>query len=184
MTTHDQARQILERAVPGIVSAESLLVRIISVLESHYGDTWRGPGVGSHNWGSITAGPAWDGETFEYRDSRWNPETKRQESYVTRFRRYPTAEAGARDLHSLLTRGRHAVAAQLARAGRWGDISAAIGPGGTGYYQGHGPPSVAVPVHRSRFLRVYRQLSGRAGNVGLGLAVLALALLGVRWRTF
>jgi hypothetical protein len=177
--THDEARLVLERAVPGISPVESRLVRAISVVESHYGDGWTGVGRGSHNWGAITAGSAWRGATFEHRDSRWNPKTRRQESYTTQFRRYPSDEAGARDLYQMLTSGRHAVAGQLARQGRWAEISAAIGPRGTGYYGGHGPPDVAERAHQRRFLEALDDIGG-ASSSNLVWLLLAAALL---WRS-
>lgn len=179
MTTHAEAQQILERAVPDIDAPVSLLVRIVGCLESHYGDGWKGAGRGSNNWGAVTASKSWRGRTFLHRDSRWDPKKKQQRTYITRFRAYDTPESGARDLHQILTGKRHGVAATLARRGQWSSISRAIGPLGTGYYGGHGPPEKATAAHRRRFLLLKDEITGAGGIAfgGVGLALLAALLL-------
>lgn len=186
MTTHEEARVILERAVPGISESDSLLTRVISCLEAHYGDWWKGAGVGSNNWGAVSAGSKWEGPTFEYTDSRWDPEEGRQVEYVQKFRKYATPEEGARDLYELLTSGTHKVASELAAAGRWGEISRAIGPRGTGYYRGVGPPEKAEPRHRAALMK-WRDAIAGTGGVGWGLVVLVALLAAAssgrkKWR--
>jgi hypothetical protein len=163
----------VERAVPGVSRETSLLARAISVLESHYGDGWgkelSHAGVGSHNWGALTAGSSWRGATFEHRDSRYNPETKTTVEYVARFRSYPSDEAGARDLVRVLERT-HAPAVALAASHRWGDVSASMGPRGTKFYLGNTPPPDAEAKHRARFLAALREISSATGEDVPGLS--------------
>lgn len=194
MNRHVRAKQILEAAVPGIDPAESLLTRGIGELETQYGAGWghgkSTAGVGSNNWGAIQATDSWTGDTFEHGDSRWDPERGEQVPYTTKFRAYPTPEAGARDLWAMLTGSHHGHAAELARAGRWGDISASLGPEGSYYYGGFGPPEQAVSDHRARFLQVIRDIraatgeplpgsaagGSTAGKSGVGLLLVGTAL--------
>jgi hypothetical protein len=165
MTTHAQAKQILESAFPEILPADSLLVRIIGALESHYGDGWKGtPGEGSNNWGAVQAGKGWKGKTFGWEDSKWNPKTRKQEKYKIRFRAYASPEAAAIDLYKVLTGDRHGESSRLAHAGRWADISHAIGPNGSYYYGGFGPPAKAEADHRKRFLELLREIQLATGE--------------------
>jgi hypothetical protein len=168
VTSHTEAKRIVERAVPGISPALSLLTRGISVIEAQYGDGWghglSEAGQGSNNWGAMTAGSSWTGPTFEHRDSRWDEASQQQVPYVTRFRSYATPEAGAADLARTLSTGYHAVAGQLAEQGRWSDISAAIGPEGTYYYGGFGPPEQAVADHQQRFLNALAAIRAETGE--------------------
>jgi hypothetical protein len=168
MTTHIEAKQILERAVPGIHPADSLLTRIIGSMETQYGDGWghglSNAGQGSNNWGAVTKG-SWKGDTFTHRDSRWDEDQQRQVTYSTQFRWYPTPEAGAADLYGLLTTGsRHGEASVLARAGRWDEISRAIGPLGSYYYAGFGPPEEATEKHRTSFLARKAEIMAETGE--------------------
>lgn len=167
MTTHSEAKAILERAVPGIDPATSLLVRGISMIEAQYGDGWghglSTAGQGSNNWGAMTAGSSWTGPTFEHQDSRWDENLQKQVPYVTKYRSYATPEDGARDLYRALT-GYHGIAAELAKAGRWGEISKAIGPRGTYYYGGKGPPAEAEVDHQRRFLAALDDIQRATGE--------------------
>lgn len=77
---------------PGI--AERQLLQAMASLESSYGEGWKGHGVGSNNWGAVVAKP---GEPFFVSaDSR--PVGDRQATYETRFKKYATPAAGARDV--------------------------------------------------------------------------------------
>lgn len=194
MNRHVRAKQVLESAVPGIDPAESLLTRAIAELETQYGAGWghgaSTAGVGSNNWGAIQATDSWTGDTFEHGDSRWDPERGEQVPYTWKYRAYPTPEAGARDLWAMLTGSHHGHAAELARAGRWGDISASLGPEGSYYYGGFGPPEQAVADHRKRFLQAIQDItaatgeplpgpragSSTAGKSGVGLLLVGVAL--------
>jgi hypothetical protein len=173
LTIHQQAKTILERAVPGVSPETSLLARAISILESHYGDGWgKGlshAGVGSHNWGALTAGSAWRGATFEHKDSRYNPDTGKSVEYVTTFRSYPSDEAGARDLVRVLERS-HAPAVALAASHRWADVSPSMGPRGTRFYLGRTAPADAEAKHRARFLAALREIRSATGEDVPGLS--------------
>jgi hypothetical protein len=167
MTSHVEAKQILDAAVPGIHPADSLLTRIIGSMETQYGGGWghglSNAGIGSNNWGAITKG-SWKGDTFTHTDSRWDEDQQRQVTYSTQFRWYPTPEAGASDLYRLLTGSRHGKASELARAGRWDEISRAIGPLGSYYYAGFGPPAEATEKHRSSFLARKAEIMAETGE--------------------
>jgi hypothetical protein len=187
MLSHDEADRILRRAVPGITDAESALVRTIAVLESQYGAGWSGAGVGSHNWGAIQAGGTWTGDTFEAKDSRWDPKTGKQETYVTTFRKYATDEDGARDLWSVLSSPRHRRAVSLANRGAWAEISRSLGPLGSGYYEGFGPPEKATADHQMKFLKVLHDIRGLSNWSGWPVLLIVIAVaaaLGGKWRTF
>lgn len=164
MTTHSEAKAILERAVPGIDPRVSLLVRAVSVLESHYGDGWgKGTstaGVGSNNWGAIVG--TYNGGYFEHADTIYKD--GKNQRYVTKFRAYPTPEEGARDLYELLSTGRHARAAALAKAGRFSEISAAMGPRGSFYYSGIEAPAKAEATHRRRLFAAIEAITKATGE--------------------
>lgn len=164
MTTHSEAKAILERAVPGIDPRVSLLVRAVSVLESHYGDGWgKGTstaGVGSNNWGAIIG--TYNGQYFEHADTIYKD--GKNERYVTKFRAYPTPQEGARDLYKLLSTGRHARAAELAKAGRFSEISAAMGPRGSFYYSGIKAPAQAEAAHQRRLFEAIEAIKKETGE--------------------
>jgi hypothetical protein len=166
MATHAQAKQIVERAVPGIDPAASLLVRAVACLEgTGYGDNWpRDKGEGSHNWGAITAGSNWKGATFEHRDSYYDAKTGTVVPYVGTFRAYPTTEAGAKDLYSVLVGG-YPSAVELAREGEWTMVSEAL----YGYYRGTVPQHQAIAAHRGRLLECLATISGATGEPVLGV---------------
>jgi hypothetical protein len=74
-----------------------------AMSETSLGSGWspKIPGaLGSNNMGAYTAGSEWKGATFEHRDSRpvKEPPPPHQQWYVTKFRSYPTALDGMRDL--------------------------------------------------------------------------------------
>lgn len=163
VTTHREAKAILD--APGISPGLSLLTRAVSVIETHYGDGWREAGTGSHNWGAVTAGPRWEGDTFEHRDSRWDPKKKTVIWYTAKFRSYPSAAAGARDLAQVLRRN-HPAAVRLAEEGRWHEVSKAMGPRGSRYYMGASPPPLAEAAHRKRLLSALQSITRETGELG------------------
>jgi hypothetical protein len=71
-------------------------LQAIASLESSYGEAWKPPGNGSHNFGAIQAG-SWTGPTFQYTDTRPNADGT-STPYVTKFRKYATPSDGAVDL--------------------------------------------------------------------------------------
>jgi hypothetical protein len=169
MTTHVEAEKLVAEAIPGVKTADSLLVRIIGCLESSYGKGWAGPGKGSHNWGAMTAGRRWKGATFEYKDSRYDPKAGKNRTYTTRFRKYPTEADGIRDLYRTLTSGAHSEASRLARVGKWSEVSRAIGPRGSKYYMGVGPPEEAERKHQQRFMSLKDEILDATGGVSRDL---------------
>jgi hypothetical protein len=95
--SHRRARRILDRALTEALGrnatlAELQAVQAVAWLESRYGAAWTGEGCGSHNWGAIHA-PC-DSGTFSATDSALDT----GEQYQACFRRYGSAEAGAKGL--------------------------------------------------------------------------------------
>ena len=101
MLSHIEAKKLVERTVPGISPGASLLVRAIGWLETNYGAGWKGEAAqASHNWGAITGG--YQGKSFEYKDSRYDPKTEKVVEYTTNFRSYPDDASAAKDLYQFL----------------------------------------------------------------------------------
>lgn len=166
MTTHVEAKRTLEQAVPGIDPGTSLLVRAVSCIEAHYGDWWKGgPGEGSNNWGSITAGSGWSGPTFEHKDSYFDKKTGKNVPYVTDFRSYPTQAAAAKDLYSVLVNG-YPAAVELAQNGNWTMVSEAL----YGYYRGTATKAKAIAAHRKRLLECIAEITAATGESVDGLS--------------
>ena len=140
MTSHAEARRLaraaLERRFGGSPTiGEIKALAGIGWLETNYGD-WHGEGEGSNNIGAIHADASWNGEVFLATDTKPNDDGT-STSYVTRFRKYPTAELGWLDLadEAFYARGRSSVRAAAQRQD-WEDVSTALYE--TGYYQGQG----------------------------------------------
>ena len=107
----------------------------IGWLETRYGNGWSGAGVGSNNIGAIQAGSSWAGDTFEYTDTRPNPDGS-STPYRVRFRKYPTLEAGWRDLARVAYAGsRHCVRVAAERGDTY-SVSQYLHE--TRYYEGFG----------------------------------------------
>jgi hypothetical protein len=104
------------------------------MLETSCGTGWKGGGVDSFNMGAITAGPAWKGATFEYRDS-YPDENGVDHWYVTKFRKYASAVEGWADLANIMYEDRPTVL-KAASAGDAYGVSAALYE--TKYYAGRG----------------------------------------------
>ncbi len=126
--------------------AVAQLVQAVAILETNYGQGWghglSTAGSGSNNWGAITAGREWTGDTFEHKDSRPKDDGT-NEWYVTKFRVYPTPADGAKDLIRIVFlaepkgyRPRHATVLPAALGGDPHAFSAAMYD--TGYYRGFG----------------------------------------------
>lgn len=99
--THTEALALIRAAYKAVLGRapserEAAVLAAVSLHETGYGSGWKPPGDGSFNMGAITAGSGWTGETFSYADSR--PEAGRDVSYVTSFRKYPSADEGFKDL--------------------------------------------------------------------------------------
>lgn len=97
---------------------ERQIVQVMGLHESSYGYGWRREGVGSNNMGAIQSAqrPPCDGVTaFQYGDTHADGS-----AYVWCYRKYPTREAGWRDLvrTAYRNRGREVVRAAAAR-GDW-----------------------------------------------------------------
>ncbi len=155
MTTHLEAKAIVDAL--GISHGASLLVRGIAVLESHYGDGWKGAGKGSNNWGAVQAFSTWKGETFETRDgnqSGW---------YVGKFRKYPSPFAGAADLWRILSGKRHGKAVALAEQGDWLGVSRSLRE--SVYYEGMVPKEEAIYRHHKRLIQSLTDICRATGEV-------------------
>lgn len=115
---------------------ELLIMLGVAMLETGYGQTWKGEGIGSNNVGAIQAKlPPCDPEKhFMYTDSRPQPDGT-QKRYSVCFKKYDSLADGFKDLAKQLYQMRPAV---LAAAGR-GDIQeVAQAMYNTTYYGGFG----------------------------------------------
>lgn len=139
---HADIRILLREAFRQIFSREATrgeaqCLQAIASLESNYGQGWKPPGNGSNNYGAIQAGSSWNGDTFQYTDTRPNADGT-STPYVTKFRKYPTPIAGAVDLVKVvyMNRGRDKLALAPASAGD--TLGFSRGLHASGYYEGHG----------------------------------------------
>lgn len=133
---HGEAKRIVD-SLPGITPATSLLVRAVAWIDSHY-DRDTEP---HHNWGFVTAGSKWEGETFSHEDSKWDDELRRKVTYTTAFRAYPSAEAGAAGLWKVLQQN-HRAAVKSALDGDWLSVPADLRE--SRYYLGTKPKREAI----------------------------------------
>lgn len=142
----------------------SLYLRAIAKLESSYGDGF----PGKHNWGAITTGSAWEGEFFEHKDKRWNPETGSVEEYSTYFRAYPDDESGVRDLDKLLSSRYERAYSLGAKALRTRDSNLLRQASDAlyGYYRGVLPTRAEnVDAHYSRTVQVLADIISDTGEL-------------------
>lgn len=118
MLSHKEARALISEGYRRCFTVDptrpqAQLVQAVGWLETQYGAGWSSkiPGAaGSNNWGAVTAGAGWNGNTFEHKDSR--PDSKGNNIwYTTKFRAYPTPQDGATDLIKLVYVQRPAVLA-------------------------------------------------------------------------
>lgn len=164
MTNVAQAIDIAKRALPNASFGLRALVVAIGGLESNWGDGF----PGTNNWGAITAGSGWTGNTFEHEDSKWTPSGV--EHYVTQFRAYQSPEDGATDLAHLL-QSQYAKAVAAAESGNWPAVSRLLYK--SGYYKGTKPPEQAIADH-------YKRLREFLLEQGISPQVLAAAV-GLEW---
>lgn len=163
MTTHVQAKQIVDSL--GLEPVQSLAVRLVGLHETHYGDGWSGAGVGSNNWGAVTA-PATATNVFQHKDSRFDEATGKVVQYVTNFRRYATPADGARGLANVLlldSRGqpRQNVAEALARRDLMG-LATAMRE--NRYYLGVKPFHEAVLDYHRALTKAYNAIQAATGE--------------------
>ncbi len=94
-TTDDKAYQTMRRAVPNATEPEVQYALTVARGEGFYGLGWRGEGVGSNNWGAVQG--AGDAGSFSNTDHHADGK-----SYIGKFKRYSTPEAGAADMFRIL----------------------------------------------------------------------------------
>lgn len=129
---------------------EAQLLHAVGMLETSCGTGWKGVGSGSFNMGAITAGPAWKGKTFEYRDS-YPDERGVDHWYTTKFRKYDNAVDGWADLANIMYEDRPSVF-KAATAGDAYGVSAALFE--TKYYAGRGKTvKERIAGHHAALLR-------------------------------
>lgn len=141
MTTDIQASGFSSQALQTIFSTdpeegEVVGLQAVSFLETHYGDSWKGAGAGSHNQGAIQCGSQWTGDKFSYTDTHPNDDGT-STPYTINFRKYATDVDGWEDLTKVayIQHGR-SVVRDAARAQNWFGISQGLHD--TGYYEGFG----------------------------------------------
>jgi hypothetical protein len=143
VTTHAEAHRLAAAGFQATFARlatpnEVLHLQGVGLLETSYGDGWSEPqAVGSNNIGAVIAGESWRGETFEHRDSEPIDGSDKSRWYVTRFRKYPTPEAGWADLARIMyrVRNRSSVLLEAGQGDTYG-VSAALYA--TAYYRGFG----------------------------------------------
>lgn len=141
MAKHAEARELariaLQRVFGGVPTVgEVKALAGVGWLESQYGTGWGGDGAGSFNMGAVHADPSWAGDTFLQTDTK-PTSTGGSTSYVTRFRKYPTALDGWIDLARVaFQQNGRAIVRSAAQASDWGGVSAGLHA--TGYYEGFG----------------------------------------------
>jgi peptidoglycan hydrolase-like protein with peptidoglycan-binding domain len=99
--SHRDARQLAAAAFAEQFHREGTTpelqcLQAVAWLETNYGSSWNGAGVGSFNVGAIQKG-GWTGEVFTYTDTHPNKDGT-STPYQIGFRKYPNAVAGFQDL--------------------------------------------------------------------------------------
>jgi hypothetical protein len=112
-------------------------LQAVASLESAYGQGWKPPGNGSHNFGAIQAGSSWNGPTFQYTDTTPQADGS-SKPYVTKFRKYATPIDGAVDLVKVVYINRGRDKATLPPATEGDTLGFSRGLHSTGYYEGFG----------------------------------------------
>ncbi len=159
MMTEAEAKAIAD-SIPGITPAGSLLVRAIGRLESSYGSGWSGAGVGSHNWGAITG--TFQGQYFEYGDSRYDPESGEIVKYTTRFAKYPSDFEGAKAIWDWCESHDPEIA-RSAEKRDWLDVSTRLRD--AKYYLGTKPRDEAIQDHVAAMRKNLVAISQATGEV-------------------
>ncbi len=101
MLSHKDMRALVETAFLNQFGRqptrpEAQCLQAIGWLETNYAASWKGPGIGSWNFGAIQRG-AWQGSFFEYTDTHPNADGT-STPYKIGFRKYPDAVSGVADL--------------------------------------------------------------------------------------
>ena len=161
MTSHAEAKTIVDAL--GLTPEQSLAVRLVGLHETHYGDGWKGEGVGSNNWGAVTA-PA-GGNVFQHKDSRFDDATGKVVEYVTNFQRYPTPSDGARGLANvlLMQRGQNRDNITQALAHR-SILELATAMRVNKYYLGIKPFNEAIADYHSALIKAYKAIQAATGE--------------------
>jgi hypothetical protein len=175
--SHKDARSVVEVAFlrrfgRAPTRPEAQCVQAVGWLETNYGGGWKpGEGLGSNNWGAITAGGSWTGATFEHRDSRPRPDGT-NEWYVTKFRAYKTPADGAEDLVRVvyqLVIGRGPSldrSVMVLRPATQGDVlGVSTGLYDSKYYAGFGKNrDERIAGHYAKMIRSLRQIAKAIGE--------------------
>lgn len=101
MLSHKDARQLCAAAFAEQFNREGTTpelqcLQAVAWLETNYGASWKGAGVGSFNMGAIQKG-GWLGAVFTYTDTHPNADGT-STPYQIGFRKYSNAVAGFQDL--------------------------------------------------------------------------------------
>lgn len=136
---HAQARVDAVDAFTDVVHVrptvnELRILEAVALHETTFGAGWRGEGVGSFNMGAIQADKNWTGETFAATDTH-PTSTGGATAYDARFRKYPTALDGWKDLVRQLYLRRSSVRKAAATGN---PLSVARAMRATQYYEGQG----------------------------------------------
>lgn len=148
--SHIRARAIVQAAFAKVLNrpatrTEALFTQAWALVESTYGQGWKGSGEGSNNWGAIQTGGSWDGEKFLTRDTSPQPDGTNK-PYEAYYRAYETSEAGAEDLVRVLYVGKHRGCLELATRG---DLRAFVWHlRATTYFEGRGATLELQTWHR------------------------------------
>jgi hypothetical protein len=136
---HAQARVDALDAFTDVVHSrptvnELRILEAVALHETTFGAGWKGDGVGSNNMGAIQADSSWTGETFGAADTH-PTSSGGATAYAARFRKYPSALEGWKDLVRQLYLRRSSVR----RAAATGNpMSVARAMRATSYYEGQG----------------------------------------------
>jgi len=136
---HYVARQDADDAFVEVIHSsptenERRMLEAVALHETTFGAGWHDEGSGSFNMGAIQAGPNWTGATFGGTDTH-PTSAGGAVAYSTKFRSYPNALEGWKDLVRELYVNRPSVR-HAARMGSVLDVATAMRK--TGYYEGQG----------------------------------------------
>lgn len=167
MTIHAEARKAVLEAFEKVFGRrpslpEAQVLQGVAWLETNYGRGWKGDGKNSNNWGAIQRGkpPCDPANSFLYTDTSPNADGT-STPYSICFRKYATAEEGARDLAIIVYRSRPSVLTAAA-TGDLFSVSAALHA--TRYYEGFGKTVGDRISNHHKALRAAVLLQARAFN--------------------
>jgi len=161
----EQAREALQRIIgtPSLGSVRYLAG--VAMLESSYGNGWKGAGVGSFNLGAIQCGSSWTGDRFIATDTHPNADGT-STPYQIAFRKYHDEASGWDDLVRVVyvNRKRRSVLDAADRDDSYG-VSAALHA--TGYYEGFGATvAIRIARHHKRLLQCVSAADAACAAVG------------------